>query len=92
MNNLITKLKITGFPKEKEYNSLSFGRKIEYNSRLKEFKESAKSVWISKKRISAAKAIKEAKDLYNIGEFYCQYHDGKFYSDDVFELFYKEKA
>lgn len=87
-NNTI-KFKIKNLITSKEYNQLSFGQRIEVDKKLKEFRDSSKSVWLSKKRQSATKAINEAIKLYDVREYYCKYADTPNYSDDSFEFWYK---
>lgn len=76
---------------DKQYNGLSFGRQLEYNKKIEEFKKSAKSTHISQKRKTHAKAWREFKDLYNVDEYWAKYEDGEFCRDDSFEVFYTVK-
>lgn len=89
-NQLKYWLKLNGLPKN--YQSLPFGRQIEYRRIIAEFKESAKSTHISIKRRTPAAALKEFKDLYNPSEFYAVFHDSPTCRDDAFEVWYKEKS
>lgn len=85
------KFKISGMPKDTEYNKLSFGRKIEYREQIKQFKETAKSTHLSQKRQSYSKAIREFVKLNNVTEYYCSFYCDPNYYDDSFEFFYKTK-
>lgn len=69
--------------------NMPLGRQMEHFKAIQEFKESAKSIWVSQKRQSSTKAISEAKKLYDIKEFYCVFFDSENYKDDSFELWYR---
>lgn len=84
------KFKINGCPTEKEFNSMVFGRQIEWFRKFEEFKQNSKSTWISQKRISSAKAIAEAKKLLKPKEYFCQFNDSPDYRDDSFEFWYRD--
>lgn len=86
----IRKFKIAGMPKDSEFNVMIFGRQIEHFKTIEAFKAANKSQWISKKRISAAKSIKEFLKMMRAKEFYCSYYDSSTYSDDSFEIWYKQ--
>lgn len=81
--------KINGLPKEKEFNQMPFGRKIEHFRAIDAFKAGAKSVHISQKRRSTAAAIKEFKDLYKPTEYFYSEHIGPDYRDDSIQIWYK---
>jgi len=81
------KIKINGIPKD--YESMSFGRQIEYRRIIENFKSESKKVWISQKRICSAKALKEAIKLYQVKQYYCVINDSENYWDDSFEFWYK---
>ena len=83
--------KIKGLPTHQQLEAMPFGRQIEHLRSIEAFKSTAKSVWISMKRRSAASAIKEAKALYDVDEYYCQYYDLTDYRDDSIQFFYTTK-
>lgn len=86
------KFKINGLIKCKDYLQLQFGRRIEHLHKIKEFKDSAKVVFVSQKRRSHTKAWKEFMDLYKPTEWYCSYYDDRDCNsgyDDSIEIFYK---
>lgn len=80
-------VKIKGIPKD--FDKLSFGQKMQYSKAIQEFKESAKSTWLTQKRQSYKKALREAINLHGIKEYYASFACGKFCHDDSFELWYK---
>lgn len=88
-SNLIRKFKIKGLPKDKEFAGMPFGRQIEHYKAIKAFKDECKSVHLSQKRKSYTKAIKEAIDLYNVTEYYCEFYCSPDYKDDSFEFWYR---
>lgn len=90
-SNINRRYKIKGLPTHQQLEAMPFGRQIEHLRSIEAFKSTAKSVWISMKRRSAASAIKEAKALYDVDEYYCQYYDSTDYWDDSFEFFYTTK-
>ena len=59
--------------------------------KIKEFKKTAKSTYISIKRKSATKAIKEFKDLYDVKEYFGIYNNDSFRKDDSFEIWYTQR-
>lgn len=75
-----------------EFNKLPFGRQIEYFRKLEEFKSSpeTKKTWVSQKRKTTSKAIKEFKQLYQPKEFYLVVNNSENYRDDSFEIFYRD--
>ncbi len=81
------KVRIKGVPSN--YNSLPFGRQLEYRRTIQQFQETAKRAWISQKRISHAKAWKLFLETYQPVEYYTCYLDGQFTRDDSFEVYYK---
>ena len=76
--------------KDKEFNTLPFGRQIEYFRKIEEFKQAAKSVHISQKRRTTNSALKEFKNLYKPKFFYCNNTEGLNYKDDSIQVFYTE--
>jgi trehalose utilization protein len=86
MNPRITKTNIKAF-KALGDESVPFGRKIDTMKALKAWKqdEQTRRVWLSQKRQSLTKALKELKDMYDAREFYVEL--GK--NDDSFEAFYR---
>ena len=80
--------------KPKEVNSLSFTDKWEFTKRVNAWKETdrVQTVWLSQKRQSFAKAMKEFKDLYQPTEYFVATHTCReAYFDDTFEVFFKTK-
>ena len=67
------------------------GRRSEIFKKIEEFKKTAKSTYISIKRKSATKAIKEFKDLYEVKEYFGMYHNDSFRKDDSFEIWYTQR-
>jgi len=52
-----------------------------------------KSTWISQKRRSLSKALKEFRDLNDVTEFFMKFpNQTEFYRDDVLEIFYRQKT
>lgn len=82
-----TVVKINGVPKD--YGSMPFGRQIEYRRAIENFKCESKHAWISQKKISSSKALKDAIKLYEAKEYFCQINDSDNYRDDSFEFWYK---
>jgi len=76
----------------KEFNSLVFGRQIEYYPKFAEFKAKAKTTHVSQKRTTHAKAVKDFIKLYDVDEYWYSYQDGEFIRDDSFEVFYTVKT
>lgn len=91
MANQIRKFKIDGLPKDSEYNGLSFGRQLEHAPAIAAFKAKAKKVHLSQKRQSYTKAIREAVALYNVDQYFCQFHCSTECKDDTFEFYYTTK-
>ena len=74
---------------DKQYAALPFGRRIEVDRKIADWKKSAESTWLSQKRKSATKAISEFKDLYEPEEWFCKYMALPDRRDDTFEMFYR---
>ena len=93
--NADTKIKhnIKGLPKQAELKSMTFGRYIDEAKKIKAFiaDEKTKSVGLSIKRQSVAKAFAEFKDLYEPAVFFARFHNGKNIKDDVFTVYYQTK-
>ena len=85
----IRKFKIIGLPTDKAFVALPFGRQCEHLKKIEEFKFFCKSVHLSQKRQSYAKAIKEAVALYNATEYYCEFHCDENVKDDSFQFWYR---
>ena len=83
------KFKINGMPSDKKFASMPFVKQIEFRQKIEEFKANAKSVHISQKRKTNAKAIREAIELYGAKEYYCVFYDTAYCRDDSFEFWYK---
>lgn len=90
MNTKTYKFKIKGLPKN--YFNLPFGRQLEYRKVITDFKNGAKSVWLSQKRRSYTKAIQEAIKLYEVDEYYCEFFASENCFDDSFEFWYTVKT
>jgi len=96
----IRKFKIKGMPKDGDYKNMVFGRRMEFNhvlarlgvERFEAFKAGAKSIHLSQKRQSYAKAIREAIDLYNVDQYYCSFYCDENVKDDSFEFWYTTKT
>lgn len=74
---------------DKDFNSLSFGRQIEYYHKIAEWKKTAASIHLSQKRQTYTKAIREFIKLYGAKEYFTTFYAGEFVHDDSFEIFYK---
>lgn len=70
---------------------MPFGRRIEHLRAIADWKLFAKSGWVSMKRVSSAKAVKDAIRLYGAVEYYCEFHDEDGYRDDSFQFWYTRK-
>lgn len=92
MNEQTIKFKIKGLPTDKAYSVLPFGRRMEFHPAIAAFKVGAKSIHLSQKRQTYAKAIREALDLYEVDQYLCQFYCSDNYKDDSFEFFYTTKA
>lgn len=81
--------KIKGVPAN--YDTLPFGRQIEYHGTIGDFKARAKSTWLSQKRKSWRTALKEFKSLHKgVREYYAQFYADPHHYDDSFQLWYIE--
>lgn len=87
----VHKFKINGLPKDKDFASMPFGRQIEHYAAIRQFKHGANVTWLSQKRQSSSKAIKEAIKLYDVDQYYCSFNNSPNYRDDSFEFFYTTK-
>ncbi len=87
----IRKFKIKGMPSDKEFAGMPFGRQIEHWRTIAAFKETAKSVHLSQKHRSWKTVLAEAKKLYEVDQFFCEFFASEFYFDDSFEFFYTTK-
>lgn len=82
-------LNVTGMPKQREWDAMPFGRRIEHYPKLAAFKASAKRIHVSQKRQSYRKAIKDALTLHEAKEFYCSFQCSPQCKDDSFEVWVK---
>lgn len=76
---------------DKEYNSLSFGRRLEYDKLIQTFCESADKHWASQKGSSFNSAIANFKKLYKPTQWYVKaFNKSKSpqYYDDSFVIYY----
>ena len=84
------KFKIAGLGvTDKQFNTMPFGRQIEYARKIEEFKLSAKSTHVSQKRRTHAAAWREFVQLNDVKEYYTSFVDCANARDDVFEVWYK---
>ena len=89
MSEKIRKFKIKGLPTPVEFAAMPFGRQIEHFRAIDQFKAACKSTWLSQKRQSFTKAIREAIKLHNATEYYCDFYCDSMMKDDVFEFWYR---
>jgi hypothetical protein len=89
MNEPIVKFRINGVISEKEYNGLPFGRRIDAMRQIIAFQEAVKSTWLSQKRQTYQKAIKEFLKLNDATEFYCKFHCSADCKDDTFQIWFR---
>jgi hypothetical protein len=70
--------------------SSGFSKQLEIRKQVKAFCElpGIKTVWLSRKRVSTTKAIKEFKALYEPKNFYAMFDE----LDDTFEMFYMPRT
>ena len=68
-----------------------FGRRIEHLKAIADWKLFAKSGWVSMKRVTSAKAVRDAIKLHQAHEYYCEFHDEDGYRDDSFQFWYTRK-
>jgi len=81
------KANIAGLPKG--YETMPFGRQIEYNSIIKDFKDTAKTGYLDTKRKSVSAALSEFKKLYGVKEYYFIDTTAPGYKDDSIKIWYK---
>ena len=74
---------------EREFAAMPFGRQIEPLKTIAKFKETCKSIWLSQKRQSYQTAIAEAKKMYDVKEYYCEFYCDEERKDDSFEFWYR---
>lgn len=74
-----------------EWGTLPFSDKIELNKQFKAFQARSLTQYVSQKRQSNAKAMREFIDLYDVDEYFCMYYDDKDRRDDSFEVWYTKK-
>lgn len=89
MTGRVTKIKIAGVPKEKDYNALSFGRKMEYRHKIAEFQATARTTHVNQKRNSSVKAWQEFLKLYEVTEYYAVYNNSPTCRDDSYQVWFK---
>lgn len=89
MTNKIRLYKIKGVPSPKDFEAMTFGRQIDILRSFEEFKANAKLGYVSQKRQSYKKGIKEFIDLNNVKEYYCCFNASEFCFDDSFEFYYR---
>lgn len=82
----IRKFKIKGVPKD--FVDMPFGRQIEYMRIIENFKANSKSTHLSQKRQSYQTAIKDAVNLLDANEYYCDFYCDKDCKDDSFQFWY----
>jgi hypothetical protein len=73
-------------------NDSCFGWYIPVSRMMAQWKDDArtKKAWVSVKRRTHAKAIKEFKELYAPESFLVSWHQGPEWRDDSIEVFYRE--
>jgi hypothetical protein len=81
------KANIAGLPKG--YETMPFGRQIEYNNIIKDFKDTAKTGYLGTKRKSVSAALAEFKKLYGVKEYYFIDTTAPGYKDDSIKIWYK---
>jgi len=71
-------------------NGSGFAKQLEIRKQIKTFCEQPdiKSAWLSRKRISTSKSLKEFKDCNSPKHFFSMFDEG----DDSFQVFYTEKS
>jgi hypothetical protein len=82
--------KIDGMPKDTVFNSLPFGRQIEYRRAIETFKSSAKSIHFRCKTKSTKQGVREFLKLYRPDQYFLVDRDGPMYHDDSFEVWFRE--
>jgi hypothetical protein len=83
------KYKIKGVFPEKQFNALPFGRQIDTLRVFENFKMDSMCIWLSQKRQTYTKAIREAVALLGVTEYYTCFHAEPHYYDDSFQFWYK---
>lgn len=73
---------------DKAFNSLPFGRQIEYFKKFEEFKNRAKNNHMGCKRMTYAKGIREWKKLYQPTEYFFIENGRSDQKDDCIEVWY----
>lgn len=89
MSDKIRKFKINGQVSDKAFAAMPFGRQLDTLRAIQTFKAATKSVHLSQKRQTYAKAIKEAIALYGATEYYCDFHCSNDCKDDTFEFWFR---
>lgn len=71
-------------------NGSGFAKQLEIRKQIKTFCEQPdiKSAWLSRKRISTSKSLKEFKEFNSPKHFFSMFDEG----DDNFQVFYTEKS
>ena len=90
LNNKIRRFKINGFSKDKEFNSLPFGRQIEGWKEIEKFKAGARVGYLSIKRRAFAPSFKEFRELNNVAQYFLEYYDDANYKDDTVKIYFKD--
>jgi hypothetical protein len=93
-HRMITLAKINGL--SNDHVTLPPGRQCEYWRVIAEFKASAKMTYLSQKRQSYQRAIRDFVKLNNVTEYYCCFVPGdrngtRNGGDDSFEVWYKSR-
>jgi hypothetical protein len=81
-------IKINGVPSERTYNSMPFGRQMDYRGVIQDFKEKSKHIHFSAKHTTTSAAFKEFKRLYQPTQWFAVNHDAHLYHDDSFEVWF----
>lgn len=71
-------------------NGSGFAKQLEIRKQIKTFCEQPgiKTTWLSRKRISTSKSLKEFKEFNSPKHFFSMFDEG----DDSFQVFYTEKS
>lgn len=88
MPSKITKFKLPWLGiTDKQYEHLPFGRQIEYQQQIAEWKKTAKCIWLSQKRRSWRSALSQfVKSEPAPREWFCSFPE----NDDTFPVYYTE--
>jgi hypothetical protein len=83
--------KINGLDSTTKPHQLAGSDWIAFHKAVKQFKNKAISIHLSQKNHSGARSIKDAKDLYNVDEYFAVRNDSNQYYDDSFDFWFTKK-